>query len=94
MSTKAKQFIYNYEHNRAEYDNNYLVFKPGLMYNTIWFRYNTNLKSWEWSNDLIYWKVDYNNRKCSVWMDKILDNHSDINYILNYFERNFKKSYT
>ena len=86
MSTKAKQFIYNYENNRAEYDNNYLIFKPGFMYNTIWFRYNTNLKSWEWSNDLIYWKVDYNNRKCSVWMDKVLDNHGDINYILNYLK--------
>jgi hypothetical protein len=85
MSNKAKKFIYNYDNNKCEYDNDYIVFNPGFINNTIWFRFNNIKIDWEWSNDLIYWNKNYNNdNKCGIWVNSLLDRGKDINFIINY----------
>jgi len=85
MSDKAKKFIYNYENNKCQYDNGYIVFNSGFLNNPIWFRFNNIKIDWEWSNDLIYWNKNYdNNRKCSIWINSLLDSANDINFIINY----------
>jgi len=85
MSNKAKKFIYNYDNNKCEYDNDYIVFNPGFINNTIWFRFNNIKIDWEWSNDLIYWNKNYNNNnKCGIWVYSLLDRGNDINFIINY----------
>ena len=85
MSNKAKKFIFNYDNNKCEYDNDYIVFNPGFINNTIWFRFNNIKIDWEWSNDLIYWNKNYNNdNKCGIWVNSLLDRGKDINFIINY----------
>jgi predicted nuclease with TOPRIM domain len=85
MSNKAKKFIYNYDNNKSEYDNGYIVFNPSFINNTIWFRFNNIKIDWEWSNDLIYWNKNYNkNNKCGIWVNSLLDRGNDINFIINY----------
>ena len=85
MSNKAKKFIFNYDNNKCEYDNDYIVYNPGFIHNTIWFRFNNIKIDWEWSNDLIYWNKNYNNvNKCGIWVNSLLDRGNDINFIINY----------
>lgn len=85
MTNKAIEFIKKYIDNKSIYDNGYLLFNPGLFQNQIWFRYNSKINDWQWSNDLIYWNIKCDKHsKSSIWINSLLNSENDINYILKY----------
>ena len=90
MNNKVIEFIRNYIENKSTYDNGYLYFNPGYFQNQIWFRYNSKINNWQWSNDLIYWNNKCDKKsKSSIWINSLFDSQNDINYILKYLRLNY-----
>jgi hypothetical protein len=86
MYNRVKEFIDKLENGFPPMDHGYIVFYGGFWSNSIWYRFDLEAYSWQWTDDLVNWhSVIENNKNVSN------DNMEIINYLrLKSINKNIK----